>query len=98
MNTATNLRLVNSFTNPIRNYKEIDAEIKRLEKIKDSYRCQIMSLMDANESDAVNFDEYKAERKLVVQNRIDQNKLKSMLGDNLSSVQSETSFIKLTVI
>ena len=98
MNTAQNLRLVTEFTNPIRNYKEIDAEIKRLEKIKESYRKQILELMDESKSDTFTFDEYKAERKLVVQTRLDQAKLKAMLGDNLSSVQSETSFVKLTVI
>lgn len=86
------------FTNPIRKYKEVDAEIRRLEKLKRSYRSHIISLMDEAQSDAFSFDEYKEERKLVVQNRIDKDNLKAILGDNLPSVQSEISFVKITVI
>lgn len=95
---SASLRIVKEFTNPIRKYKEIDAEIKRLEKLKRSYRSHIISLMDEAQSDTFSFDEYKAERKLIVQNRIDKVKLKAILGDNVSQVQSETSFVKLTVI
>ncbi len=98
---STSLRLVTEltdFTNPIRNYKEIDLEIKRLEKIKESYRSQIMALMDDNQSDTVSFEDYKAERKLVIQKRLDNSKIKAFFGEDLSPVQSETSFIKLTVI
>ncbi len=98
---STSLRLVTEltdFTNPIRNYKEIDLEIKRLEKIKESYRSQIMALMDDNQSDTVSFEDYKAERKLVVQKRLDNSKIKAFFGEDISRIQSETSFIKLTVI
>lgn len=99
MNTAQNLRLVTEFTNPIRNYKEIDAEIKRLEKIKESYRKQILELMDENKSDSYSFDEYKAERKLVVQSRFDTSLAKEKLSADLyASLHKETSFVKLTVI
>lgn len=98
---STSLRLVTEltdFTNPIRNYKEIDLEIKRLEKIKESYRSQIMALMDESQSDTVSFEDYKAERKLVVQKRLDNSKIKAFFGEDISRIQSETSFIKLTVI
>ncbi|MBP6063995.1 MAG: hypothetical protein KA467_00805 [Bacteroidales bacterium] len=98
---STSLRLVTEvgdFTNPIRNYKEVDLEIKRLEKIKESYRSQIMALMDDNQSDTVSFEDYKAERKLVVQKRLDNSKIKAFFGEDLSPIQSETSFVKLTVI
>ena len=96
---STSLRLVvTDFTNPIRNYKEVDLEIKRLEKIKESYRSQIMALMDDSNSDSVSFEAYKAERKLVIQKRLDNSKIKAFFGEDLSPIQSETSFIKLTVI
>lgn len=99
---STSLRLVTEltdFTNPIRNYKEIDLEIKRLEKIKESYRSQIMSLMDDSKSDTVSFEDYKAERKLVVQSRFDTSLAKKLLSESqLAQLQHESSFVKLTVI
>lgn len=84
--------------NVLKDYREIAELIKKLEKEKDGLRGQIFNLMDECGSDVLAVDGFKAERKLVVQERVDSKKVREIMGADVGMVLSECEIIKLVVV
>lgn len=89
---------IKTAANPVREYKEVCELIKKLEKEKEGLRGQIINLMDERKVDALALDGFKAERKLVVQERVDSKKVRDIMGDDVKLVLSECEVIRLVVI
>lgn len=87
-----------SNANPLSEYKRLADEIKRLEAEKDQYKKAIFTLMDELKSDKLSIGAYNAERKLIVQTRVDSDLVKAVLGEEYPSVCKESSQVRLTIV
>lgn len=86
------------FPNPLEQYKGVLEDLKALEREKEALKAQIFSLMDQRGSDTISYGNLKAERSLVVQERIDPEKVREVLGEEFSQVTTETEVVRLKVI
>lgn len=79
-------------------YKRIDAEYKKLEKERESLKKSIFAAMDEQKNDMILIDGVKAERKLVPQERIDNEKVRNFFGVEIKDYLKEIEVVKLIVI
>ena len=99
MNNQSNLaHNVLPLRNPLQTYREVSEQIKALEKLKEEAKREIFNLMDIRQSDSVALGGLRAERQLIVQERIDTDKVRIALGDSLQEVITETAIIRLKVV
>ena len=94
-NTQTN---VVPIRNPLAEYKRLSEEVKSLEKAKAEARATIIAMMDEGKSDLLTIGDFKAERQVIEQFRIDSEKAKAILGERFPEVTTLTSQTRLTVI
>ena len=94
MQTAKVLEFPKS--NPIQESITIKKNIKLLQAKEKELKQQIHQLMDEAESDKLFIDEFSAERKLIVQERVDTPKCREVLGKD--TPMKEVEIIKLEVI
>ena len=88
--------LLKTEINVVQELKLAKEATKQAKKIEDELKKQVLNLMDLNLVDAIKIGGYKAERKLIIQSRLDTKKAKELLGDK--APMNEVEMIKLTVI
>lgn len=97
-NTAEKLDNLVHLRNPLKEYIDINNQIKALTKRYSELKESIFQMMDAQHSDSLIIGESKAQRKLKVSRRLDTDKLKSHLGDTIEAFKKDVAAIELVVL
>jgi predicted phage-related endonuclease len=81
--------------NPIEELKKVKEEMSLLKTKEEGLKAALFFMMDEQKSDKLILGDFSAERKLVVQPRLDTKKAKEMLGDNAPMTEVES--VRLTL-